>query len=221
MPGFLTRLFGSANERTLRRLWPVVEEVNGLEESFRALPDEAFPEKTAGFRQRLAGVEAEDRAAPLRRPAPRRDRAARGQDRRDEDGGGEDARRHAAPLPERPWRPGRSGRGAAWRRASSPPPSSSRRSCPRAARSRRGAGRRSGAARSSASTPARRWRKPAVFSGKASSGSARKLSSSPLTSSTTGQSRRSVRSFALPKRRVRKPGIRDESFSSRRSGTSS
>src|SRR5206468_3947445 len=32
MPGFLTRLFGSANERTLRRLWPVVEEVNGLEE---------------------------------------------------------------------------------------------------------------------------------------------------------------------------------------------
>src|SRR6059036_3003557 len=65
MPGFLTRLFGSANERTLRRLWPVVEEVNGLEESYRALPDEAFPEKTAGFRQRLAGVEAEDAAAAL------------------------------------------------------------------------------------------------------------------------------------------------------------
>src|SRR5438094_5790118 len=65
MPGFLTRLFGSANERTLRRLWPVVEEVNGLEESFRALPDEAFPEKTAAFRQRLAGVEDEDVAAAL------------------------------------------------------------------------------------------------------------------------------------------------------------
>src|SRR5438876_1418218 len=63
MPGFLTRLFGSANERTLRRLWPVVEEINGLEESYRALPDEAFPEKTAGFRQRLAEVEAEDAAA--------------------------------------------------------------------------------------------------------------------------------------------------------------
>src|SRR5438445_1465177 len=63
MPGFLTRLFGSANERMLRRLWPVVEEINGLEESYRALPDEAFPEKTAGFRQRLAEVEAEDAAA--------------------------------------------------------------------------------------------------------------------------------------------------------------
>src|SRR2546428_693615 len=65
MPGFLTRLFGSANERTLRRLWPVVEEMNGLEESFRALPDEAFPEKTAGFRQRLAEAEDEDVAAAL------------------------------------------------------------------------------------------------------------------------------------------------------------
>src|SRR6059036_3739787 len=70
MPGFLTRLFGSANERTLRRLWPVVEEVNGLEESYRALPDEAFPEKTAGFRQRLAGVEAEDAAAALEEILP-------------------------------------------------------------------------------------------------------------------------------------------------------
>ena len=65
MPGFLTRLFGSANERTLRRLWPVVEEINGFEESFRALPDEAFPEKTAGFRQRLAEAEDEDVAAAL------------------------------------------------------------------------------------------------------------------------------------------------------------
>src|SRR5437667_11917805 len=59
MPGFLTRLFGSANERMLRRLWPIVEEINGLEESFRALPDEAFPEKTAGFRQRLADAGAD------------------------------------------------------------------------------------------------------------------------------------------------------------------
>ena len=65
MPGLLTRLFGSANERTLRRLWPVVEEINGLEESVRALPDEAFPEKTAGFRQRLAEAEEEDVAAAL------------------------------------------------------------------------------------------------------------------------------------------------------------
>src|SRR5437773_11270540 len=82
MPGFLTRLFGSANERTLRRLWPVVEEVNGLEESFRALPDEAFPEKTAGFRQRLAGVEAEDAAAALEELLPEAFAAVREASRR-------------------------------------------------------------------------------------------------------------------------------------------
>src|SRR5437867_1990219 len=82
MPGFLTRLFGSANERTLRRLWPVVEEVNGLEESFRALPDEAFPEKTAAFRQRLAEVEAEDAAAALEEILPEAFAAVREASRR-------------------------------------------------------------------------------------------------------------------------------------------
>src|SRR5438045_5988593 len=54
----LTRVFGSANERTLRRLWPIVGEINDLEESLRALPDEAFPDKTAAMRERLASEEA-------------------------------------------------------------------------------------------------------------------------------------------------------------------
>jgi len=53
MSNLLTRLFGSANERMLRRLWPVVEEINALEATFQALPDDAFPEKTAEFRARL------------------------------------------------------------------------------------------------------------------------------------------------------------------------
>src|ERR671931_238060 len=57
MPSFLTRIFGSANERTLGRLWPVVEEINALEEQFQALPAEAFPAKTAEFRERLADEE--------------------------------------------------------------------------------------------------------------------------------------------------------------------
>ena len=58
MPSVLTRIFGSANERTLRRLWPVVSEIGALEGRFQALPAEAFPEKTAEFRQRLAAEEA-------------------------------------------------------------------------------------------------------------------------------------------------------------------
>ena len=82
MPGFLTRLFGSANERTLRRLRPIVEEVNGLEESFRALPDSAFAEKTAGFRERLAEAGDEDAAATLEEILPEAFAAVREASRR-------------------------------------------------------------------------------------------------------------------------------------------
>src|SRR3989442_9723721 len=57
MPTFLTRVFGSANERQVKRLWPVVHDVNDLEAKLEDLPAEAFPEKTAEFRQRLAAEE--------------------------------------------------------------------------------------------------------------------------------------------------------------------
>src|SRR5262249_60362675 len=57
MPSLLTRVFGSANERTLRRLWPIVEEMSGLEADLQALPPEAFPARTAELRQRLAAEE--------------------------------------------------------------------------------------------------------------------------------------------------------------------
>src|SRR5499427_1444898 len=58
MPSLLTRVFGSANERTLKRLWPIVAEIAELEERVKALPPEAFPAKTAEFRERLASEEA-------------------------------------------------------------------------------------------------------------------------------------------------------------------
>src|SRR5881398_2687633 len=57
MPTFLTRVFGSANERQLKRLWPVVHDVNDLEAKLEDLPAEAFPEKTAELKQRLAAEE--------------------------------------------------------------------------------------------------------------------------------------------------------------------
>ena len=62
MPSILTRVFGSANERTLRRLWPVVEDINALEETYKELPAEAFPAKTAEWKERLAseGVSLDD-----------------------------------------------------------------------------------------------------------------------------------------------------------------
>ncbi len=57
MPSILTRVFGSANERQLKRMWPIVHDINDLEEKLRALPAEAFPEKTAELGQRLAAEE--------------------------------------------------------------------------------------------------------------------------------------------------------------------
>src|SRR5437870_496912 len=57
MPSFLTRVFGSANERQLKRLWPIVHDVGDLEAKLLELPAEAFPEKTAELKQRLAAEE--------------------------------------------------------------------------------------------------------------------------------------------------------------------
>ncbi len=50
----ITNVFGSRNQRVLRRLWKTVEIINGLEEQISALSDEALRAKTAEFRQRLA-----------------------------------------------------------------------------------------------------------------------------------------------------------------------
>src|SRR5947208_2856687 len=57
MPSFLTRVFGSANERQLKGLWPIVHDINDLESRLQDLPAEAFPERTAEFKQRLAAEE--------------------------------------------------------------------------------------------------------------------------------------------------------------------
>ena len=86
MANVLTRLFGSANERTIKRLLPLVQEIASFEEEYQALPDSAFPAKTAGvesagdgrgglarrhpargLRRGARGVAAHHRAAPLRR----------------------------------------------------------------------------------------------------------------------------------------------------------
>jgi preprotein translocase subunit SecA len=54
MLSFLKFLFGTAQERTIRRYWKIVEEINRIEESYQALSDEALAAKTAEFRERLA-----------------------------------------------------------------------------------------------------------------------------------------------------------------------
>ncbi len=61
----LGRLFGTANERVIRRYWKVVREnINPLESKMAALPDAAFPGLTAAFRERLAKGEKLDALLP-------------------------------------------------------------------------------------------------------------------------------------------------------------
>ncbi|MDE3115629.1 MAG: preprotein translocase subunit SecA [Pseudomonadota bacterium] len=55
------RLFGSANDRKLRPMWKLVEQVNALEAEIAAKSDEALKAQTVLFRERLAqGEELDD-----------------------------------------------------------------------------------------------------------------------------------------------------------------
>ena len=49
----LTKVFGSANERLLKKLWPVVGSINNLEPEIQKLSDSQLAEKTVEFRDRL------------------------------------------------------------------------------------------------------------------------------------------------------------------------
>ncbi|HMD78331.1 MAG TPA: preprotein translocase subunit SecA [Terracidiphilus sp.] len=50
----LTKIFGTANERTLKKLWPLVAEINDLEAATKQLSDEELRAKTVEFRARIA-----------------------------------------------------------------------------------------------------------------------------------------------------------------------
>ena len=57
----LTKLFGSRNDRLLKELWPMAEEINALEAGMQALSDEELAAKTVEFRQRLSdGADLDD-----------------------------------------------------------------------------------------------------------------------------------------------------------------
>ena len=60
----LTKIFGTANDRVLKRLWPVVAQINCLEPAMKQLSDEELRAKTAAFKARitakLEGITDED-----------------------------------------------------------------------------------------------------------------------------------------------------------------
>ncbi|CDG20344.1 Protein translocase subunit secA [Xenorhabdus poinarii G6] len=60
----LTKIFGSRNDRTLRRLHKVVDIINRMEPDFEKLSDEALKAKTAEFRTRLQQGESLEKMMP-------------------------------------------------------------------------------------------------------------------------------------------------------------
>src|SRR4051794_41537515 len=60
----LAKVVGTQNERELKRLRPIVAQVNALEPSVRSLTDEQLRGKTTGFRERFAAGETLDDLLP-------------------------------------------------------------------------------------------------------------------------------------------------------------
>jgi len=49
----INKIIGSRNERVLRRLWPIVEQINRIYETYHTLSDEDLLKKTEEFERRL------------------------------------------------------------------------------------------------------------------------------------------------------------------------
>ncbi len=54
---FLTKIFGSKNERELKKLQPVVDQINSIEPAVQAMDDGQLAQQTIRFRERLANGE--------------------------------------------------------------------------------------------------------------------------------------------------------------------
>ena len=62
MMNFLTKIFGNKHDRDVKKMQPVVDEINQYYEEYAFLADEALKEKTTAFRTRIAEATAEARA---------------------------------------------------------------------------------------------------------------------------------------------------------------
>ena len=61
---FLTKLFGSRNDRLLKQYRKTVDRINALEPQFEKLSDEELRGMTDAFKQRVAGGETLDALLP-------------------------------------------------------------------------------------------------------------------------------------------------------------
>src|SRR5580692_4336431 len=63
MIGFLKKIFGSRNEREVKRLWPRVREINELEAGLQKLSDDELRAKTAAWKAELSKISDKDELA--------------------------------------------------------------------------------------------------------------------------------------------------------------
>ena len=59
----LRKVLGSKNQREVRRIRPVVEKINRLEEEYQALSQDALREKTAQWKKELSTIDDPDELA--------------------------------------------------------------------------------------------------------------------------------------------------------------
>ena len=57
MTGLLKSIFGSKNEREVKKLWPHVKEINQIEEGLQKLTDDELRAKTAAWKDELSKIE--------------------------------------------------------------------------------------------------------------------------------------------------------------------
>jgi len=53
---FLTKVFGSSNQRFLKTIGPLVNEINSLEPSVQKLSDDELRARTAAFKEKVANI---------------------------------------------------------------------------------------------------------------------------------------------------------------------
>ncbi|MGD8448645.1 MAG: preprotein translocase subunit SecA, partial [Desulfobacterales bacterium] len=61
---FLTKVFGSKNERELKKIQPVVEKINAIEPQIQSMNDETLKKQTVLFKERLKNGELLDDILP-------------------------------------------------------------------------------------------------------------------------------------------------------------
>ena len=63
MIGFLKKVFGSKNEREVKKFWPLVKRINEIEAGLQPLSDEHLRQKTADWKAQLSAIEDTDELA--------------------------------------------------------------------------------------------------------------------------------------------------------------